>query len=106
MSTLITGAGLIGCQTAALLAARGEKVVQLDKAPQAQHVASVLPLEAVQIETGDISDRKALIATLERHEVKQVVHTAAAQTTDRKIYPPQAALLRTIWPFSRSLVPV
>jgi len=78
MSTLITGAGLIGCQTAALLAARGEKVVLLDKAPQAQHIASVLPLEAVRIETGDISDRRALIATLERHEVQQVVHTAAA----------------------------
>ncbi|MBM4219914.1 MAG: efflux RND transporter periplasmic adaptor subunit [Gammaproteobacteria bacterium] len=26
--------------------------------------------------------------------------------TDRQIYPPQAALHRTIWPFSRSLVPV
>jgi len=26
--------------------------------------------------------------------------------TDRKIYPPQAALHRTIWPFSRSPVPV
>jgi len=25
---------------------------------------------------------------------------------DRKIYPPQTALHRTIWPFSRSLVPV
>ncbi|MFM8624949.1 MAG: hypothetical protein ACKOCZ_10640, partial [Betaproteobacteria bacterium] len=65
MSTLITGAGLLGCQTAALLAARCEKVVLLDKAPQAQHIASVLPLEAVRIETGDISDRRALIATLE-----------------------------------------
>jgi len=28
------------------------------------------------------------------------------QPTDRKIYPPQAALHRTIWPFSRSPVPV
>jgi len=55
MSTLITGAGLIGCQTAALLAARGEPVVLLDLAPQNAHIASVLPLEQVTIEAGDVS---------------------------------------------------
>jgi len=32
--------------------------------------------------------------------------TSTWSTTDRKIYPPQAALHRTIWPFSRSPVPV
>jgi len=32
--------------------------------------------------------------------------TVTALVTDRKIYPPQAALHRTIWPFCRSLVPV
>ena len=42
MSTLITGAGLIGCQTAALLAARGEQAVLLDLAPQPVHIASLL----------------------------------------------------------------
>ena len=91
MSTLITGAGLIGCQTAALLLARGEKVVLLDKAPQPQQMASVLPLEKVQIETGDISDRALLINLLKRHGVQQVVHTAAALSTAIRREPALAA---------------
>lgn len=78
MTTLITGAGLIGCQTAALLVARGEKVVLLDQAPQPQHIAAVLPLETVHVETGDIKDRAGLMTILQRHGVKQVIHTAAA----------------------------
>lgn len=91
MSTLITGAGLIGCQTAALLAARGEPVVLLDRSPQAQHIASVLPLEAVMIETGDIADRAKLLALMKRHAVTQVVHTAAALSTSIRREPALAA---------------
>ena len=44
MATLITGAGLIGCQTAALLAARGEPVVLLDLQPMRNLVIALLPL--------------------------------------------------------------
>ena len=64
MSTLITGAGLIGCQTAALLVARGERVVLLDRAPEPRYIASVLPLDAVVVETADISDREGLKALM------------------------------------------
>lgn len=91
MSTLVTGAGLIGCQTAALLVARGEPVVLLDRAPQVQHIASVLPLEAVTIETGDIADRAQLLALMKRHAVTQVVHTAAALSTSIRHEPALAA---------------
>ena len=78
MATLITGAGLIGCQTAALLAARGERVVLLDLRPDPALVATVLPLERIVLETGDVRDRAAMQALLERHGVDAVLHTAAA----------------------------
>ena len=91
MSTLITGAGLIGCQTAALLAARGEPVVLLDLAPQPEHIASVLPLDKVVIEAGDVSNRSGLLALMQRHRITQVVHTAAALSLSIRREPTLAA---------------
>lgn len=91
MSVLITGAGLIGCQTAALLAARGETVVVLDKSPQPTYIASVLPLKAVTVETGDIADRAGLLALMKRHSINKVVHTAAALSMSVRREPALAA---------------
>jgi UDP-glucose 4-epimerase len=91
MSTLITGAGLIGCQTAALLAARGEPVVLLDLAPQPEHIASVLPLAQATIEAGDVSDRAGLLGLMQRHRITAVVHTAAALSTSIRRQPSLAA---------------
>ena len=91
MRTLITGAGLIGCQTARLLVERGQEVVLLDKAPQPQHMASVLPLQAVTVETGDIGDRAALLELVQRQRITQVVHTAAALSTAIRREPALAA---------------
>jgi UDP-glucose 4-epimerase len=78
MTTLITGAGLIGCQTAALLAARGEPVVLLDRQPAPALIASVLPLTQVTVLSGDVCDRAGMLALLQEHGVTAVVHTAAA----------------------------
>lgn len=78
MLTLITGAGLIGCRTAALLAARGEPVVLLDLRPDPAAIASVPGLEAVRVETADVRDRAALRELFERLGVTRVLHTAAA----------------------------
>lgn len=78
MSTLITGAGLIGCHTAALLAARGEPVVLLDLQPMPAQIGSVLPLDHVTVLSGDVRDRAAMLALLQEHGVTAVVHTAAA----------------------------
>lgn len=91
MSTLITGAGLIGCQTAALLAARGEPVVLLDLTPQPGHIASVLPLKQVTIEAGDVRDRAGLLGLMRRHRITAVVHTAAALSTSIRREPTLAA---------------
>lgn len=91
MTTLITGAGLIGCQTAALLAARGEPVVLLDLAPQAQALASVLPVGKVTVEVGDVSDRQAMLALFRRYRFDAVVHTAAALSLSIRARPALAA---------------
>lgn len=77
MTILITGAGLIGCQTAALLAARGDRVVLLDLRPDRAAMAS-LGLQDIAVETADIRDRAAMRALFERLGVTAVLHTAAA----------------------------
>lgn len=91
MATLITGAGLIGCQTAALLSARGERVVLLDQRPDPTLIASVLPLERITLETGDVRDRAAMQALFERHGVRAVLHTAAALSMAIRATPVLAA---------------
>lgn len=91
MATLITGAGLIGCQTAALLAARGDRVVLLDLRPDPARIASVLPLERVTLEAGDVCDRVAMLGLFRRHGIDAVVHTAAALSMAIREHPTLAA---------------
>ena len=91
MSKLITGAGLICSQTAALLAARVEPVVLLDLAPQSAHIASVLPLAKVTVEAGDVSDRDGLSALMAGHRITKVVRTAAALSMSIRREPALAA---------------
>jgi len=91
MTTLITGAGLIGCQTAALLAARGERVVLLDQHPDPALVATVLPLDQVTLETGDVRDRAAMLALLQQLGIDAVLHTAAALSMAIRATPTLAA---------------
>lgn len=78
MTILITGAGLIGCRTASLLAARGERPVLLDLRPNEAAIASLVPDGKATIVAGDVSDRAAMRDLFKRHGVTQVVHTAAA----------------------------
>lgn len=91
MTTLITGAGLIGCQTAALLAARGEPVVLLDLRPDPALIGTVLPLGRVTLEAGDVGDRAAMQALFERHPIDAVLHTAAALSMAIRARPALAA---------------
>lgn len=91
MAILITGAGLIGCQTAALLAARGEPVVLLDLRPDPALIASVLPLGQVTLATGDVRDRAAMLALFEGHGIRAVLHTAAALSMAIRAQPTLAA---------------
>jgi UDP-glucose 4-epimerase len=91
MTTLLTGSGLIGCQTAARLVARGEPVVLADLRPDPDRIATVLPLAGAVLETLDVCDREAVRALFERHRITAVVHTAAALSTAIRQAPVLAA---------------
>jgi UDP-glucose 4-epimerase len=81
MTTLVTGAGIIGCHTARLLAERGDSVVLLDRQPHAEAVASIVSSPRVQLHTGDVTDFSALMQLSAAHGVDTVVHTAALLST-------------------------
>lgn len=81
MSTLITGAGVIGCHTARLLAGRGESVLLLDLRPSPDAVASIVDSPGVRLLQGDVSDFDALSALVQAHGVRRIVHTAAMLST-------------------------
>ena len=89
MTTLVTGAGLIGALTARHLAEQGEKVVLFDVAPQREAVAATLRPHGVPVVTGDIASYPALAAAIEAHGVRRIVHTAAMLTAAIKADPPR-----------------
>lgn len=76
-TTLITGAGIIGCNTAQRLAARGESVVLLDKHPVRAAITSIVDHPAVAVVEGDVTDFDALLDLVGGHGVQRIVHTAA-----------------------------
>jgi UDP-glucose 4-epimerase len=80
MTTLITGAGLIGTLTARHLAEQGESCVLFDVAPQADAIAMTLAPYQVPVVTGDVASYAALAAAIEAHGVRRIVHTAAMLT--------------------------
>jgi UDP-glucose 4-epimerase len=77
MSVLITGAGLIGAQTAHLLSAQGQGCTLFDLRPPP---AEVLALPGVRFVRGDLTDAGA-VAALFTDPPRAVVHTAALLST-------------------------
>ncbi len=75
MTTLITGAGLIGTAFARCALDRGEDVVFFDPEPRAAFLARKLKAE-VPLIRGDVRDLPALIAALREHRCETVVHSA------------------------------
>lgn len=75
MTTLVTGAGLIGTLTAGLLAARGEPVVLCDVRPPAE-----LP-EGADFTLCDVTDRAALSSVIRTEGIDRIVHCAAILST-------------------------
>ena len=80
-TTLITGAGIIGCHTARLLVDRGESVVLLDWRPARAAIASIVNSPKVAVVKGDVTDFDALLDLANKHGVRRVVHTAALLST-------------------------
>ena len=76
MTSLITGAGLVGTSYAREAIAQGDPVVFYDVRPDANYIDVKLdggPYEAVQ---GDLRDLPALVGAMQRHRPEVVVHTA------------------------------
>ncbi len=93
MATLITGAGLIGCHTAALLVARGDPVVLLDLRLDPALIGSMLPLDHVTLQAGDVRERGAMRNLFRQHHIDAVLHTAAALSMAIRATPTLAAEL-------------
>lgn len=74
MNILITGAGLVGCNTALKLRRRDHAVVLYDVAPNLPYIQSVV--DGVEVVAGDVQDMPTVIETLQRHHVEIVAHTA------------------------------
>lgn len=76
MTTLVTGAGLIGTAFAKLAIARGEKVVFVDPEPRMDFLRVKLGEAGYTLVRSDVRDLPALIATIESNRAEIVVHTA------------------------------
>jgi nucleoside-diphosphate-sugar epimerase len=81
MTTLITGAGIIGCHTARLLAERGDASILVDVRPAHVAIASIVAHPLVAVETGDVTDFAFLQALARTRGVTRIVHTAALLST-------------------------
>ncbi len=74
MNVLVTGAGLVGCNVARLLAGRGHRAILFDRSPNRAYIASVAG--DCPLAVGDVQDLSALIETMQNEKVDTVVHTA------------------------------
>lgn len=76
MTTLITGAGLIGASFARLALTRGERLVFVDPEPRRDYLRFMLGSDDFELERHDVRDLPALLAIARRHAFDTVVHTA------------------------------
>jgi nucleoside-diphosphate-sugar epimerase len=83
MTTLITGAGMIGSLAAArIVRERGERPVLYDVAFSMPNLAERLDLGQVEMVKGDVTDVGHLVETFQRNQVDRVIHTASFLTRD------------------------
>lgn len=78
MRILVTGAGLIGCYSAARLADAGHSVVLLDVSPNNDYIGKVLHGKGAVVRTTDIANVRELpeLQASSADKVDMVVHTA------------------------------
>ena len=83
MTTLITGAGMIGSLAAArIVRERGERPVLFDVAFSQQNLAERFDAADVELVKGDVTDVGHLVETMRKHDVDRVIHTASFLTLD------------------------
>ena len=76
MTTLITGAGLVGTSYALYALARGEKIVFLDPLPREDYLKTRLGDADYTVEREDVRHLAGLVDAIRRHEAETVLHTA------------------------------
>ena len=76
MNILITGAGLIGSNSARHAVDGGHKVVLFDLSPNRDYIQKVVGKEKADVVAADMRDLPALLSALERFNVDTLVHTA------------------------------
>ncbi|MYA13382.1 MAG: NAD-dependent epimerase/dehydratase family protein, partial [Acidimicrobiaceae bacterium] len=83
MTTLITGAGMIGSLAAARIAEeRDERPVLYDIAFSERNLSERLDPGSVELVKGDIGDIGDLLRAIESHGVERIIHTASLLTRD------------------------
>jgi nucleoside-diphosphate-sugar epimerase len=83
MTTLITGAGMIGSLAAArIVRERGERPVLFDVAFSLSNLAERVDVDEVDLVKGDVTDVAHLVETMRGHGVDRVIHTASFLTRD------------------------
>jgi nucleoside-diphosphate-sugar epimerase len=76
MNILITGAGLIGTNTARHAVDAGHKVVLFDLVPNRDYIQTVVGKDKADVVAADMRDLPALLSALQRYNVDTVAHTA------------------------------
>ena len=66
MNILITGAGLIGTNTARHAVNAGHKVVLFDLAPNREYIQTVVGKDKIDVVAADMRDLPALLSALQR----------------------------------------
>lgn len=77
MTTLVTGAGLIGSQIARILVEEGERPVLFDLAPQPDALAGIVEVRRLTVVQGDILNPLDLARAVREHGITRILHTAA-----------------------------
>jgi len=76
MTTLITGAGLIGTAFAQCALKRNEPVVFFDPEPRADFIAKKLGTTDTPLVRGDVRDLPKLVESIQEHKCETVLHSA------------------------------
>src|SRR3954470_17844405 len=76
MTTLVTGAGLVGTSFAQHALGRGEKIIFVDPEPRADFLRLKLGEHGYTLVRKDVRDLPALLEIIKQHGVETVVHTA------------------------------
>jgi nucleoside-diphosphate-sugar epimerase len=76
MNILITGAGLIGTNTARHAVDAGHKVVLFDLAPNREYIQTVVGKDKADVVAADMRDLPALLSAIQRYNVDTIAHTA------------------------------